>query len=49
MNNEFKKPYLAEIYGTREKKRRFVYSREILTENDIFPFFFLNEIFGTTA
>ena len=56
MNSEFRKPYLAEIYGVPAKQRRFVYSRETLTENDIFPFyvldggafFFMNEIFGTT-
>jgi len=57
MNNEFRKPYLASIYGTQPRHRVFVYPRETLIEKDIFPFyildggafFFMNETFGDST
>ena len=42
MNNEFRKPYLASIYGVQPRHRVFVYPRETLIEKDIFPFYILD-------
>jgi len=54
MDNEFIKPYLAEILGRSAEKRYYVYDRDVLKKEDIFPYFVLdggaffltNDIFG---
>ena len=42
MNNEFVKPYIAQIYGVEPQKRYFVYPREILVREQIFPYYVLD-------
>ncbi len=56
MDNEFFKPYYDEIYNVKTEKRYFVYDREKLRIEPIFPylvldggaFFLMNEKFGGT-
>ena len=42
MDNIFKKPYLASIYGTASAERRYVYPREDLRQEPIFPYLVLD-------
>ena len=42
MDNIFKKPYLSAIYSTSESERRYVYPREDLRDEPIFPYLVLD-------
>ncbi len=54
MDNKFYKPHISQIYGVPDQKRYFVYSRETLKQEPIFPyyvldggaFFFMTDHFG---
>lgn len=57
MNQQFLKPYITELYPSERKERTFMYPREILREEPIFPyfvldggaFFFITDAFGNTS
>ena len=42
MDNEFRKPYLAALYGSREAVTHYVYPREDLKTQPIFPYLVLD-------